>query len=288
MKRTLIATAGAILCAALWSAIPASAVTVWRVQQVPVPANASVNLQVVSCPATGVCFAVGYSTQVGTTIESTLAERWSGGRWAILATPSPGPGPVDQLTRLSCLSATDCMAIGVISTQTAANSTLVEHWDGTSWTVLPGPKPVGTTVAGLTAVSCVSTTSCTAVGLYATSGNRPHELPVAEHWNGANWTVQHVPLPAGVTTGSLSAVSCRSAAACIAVGSIATPDQRSNTKPLAEQWNGTSWTVRATPHPGGGIQPTLQRRVLHLTLAVHRGRDLWQDGAPPGRPRVAR
>jgi len=91
MKRTLIVTAGAILCAALWSAIPASAVTVWRVQQVPVPANASVNLQAVSCPATGVCFAVGYSTQVGTTIQSTLAERWSGGRWAILATPSPGP-----------------------------------------------------------------------------------------------------------------------------------------------------------------------------------------------------
>src|SRR5215813_15077992 len=45
MKRTLIATAGAILCAALWSAIPASAVTVWRGQQVPVPAKTRENPQ---------------------------------------------------------------------------------------------------------------------------------------------------------------------------------------------------------------------------------------------------
>jgi hypothetical protein len=302
MKRRLIATASAILCAALWSAIPASAVTVWRVQQVPVPANASVELQAVSCPAAGVCFAVGYSTQAGTTIESTLAERWSGGRWAILATPSPGIGPVDQLTRLSCLSATDCMAIGGFSTQTGANN-LVEHWDGTSWTVLPSPNPVGTTVAGFTGVSCVSTTSCTAVGLYDTSGNRPHELPVTEHWNGANWTVQHVPLPAGVTAGSLSAVSCRSATACIAVGSIATPNQPSNTQPIAEQWNGTSWTVRATPTPAGAYNPGfsdvsctshsqctavggyLAKGTIESTLAERWDGTAWtiQSGiAPPG------
>jgi polyisoprenoid-binding protein YceI len=190
--------------------------------------------------------------------ESTLAERWSGGQWAIQPTPSPGTGGIGQLTGISCLSATDCTAVGIISTQTASNSTLAEHWDGTSWTVVPSPDPAGTTVTDFTGVSCASATSCTAVGVYDTSGNRPHELPLAEQWDGTSWTVTRLPLPAGITAGDLDGgVSCPSATYCIAVGIIATPNQPSNTQPLAERWNGTKWTVQATPTPASAYNPFL-------------------------------
>jgi hypothetical protein len=258
MTRKLMAAIGAVVCAALWSAAPASASTAWRVQQVPAPASSAAQLQAVSCPAPGICFAVGYSVVTGTFTESTLAERWSGGQWAIQPTPSPGTGGIAQLTGISCLSATDCTAVGIISTQTASNSTLAEHWDGTSWTVVPSPDPAGTTVTDFTGVSCASATSCTATGVYDTSGNRPHELPLAEHWDGTTWTVTHVPLPAGITAGNLDGgVSCPSAIYCIAVGIIATPNQFSNTQPLAERWNGTKWTVQATPTPAGAYNPFL-------------------------------
>jgi hypothetical protein len=262
MTRKLMVAAGGLICAApllaaLWSAAPASASTAWRVQQVPAPANSSTQLQAVSCPAADVCTAVGSSVGLTTNLTSALAERWSGGQWVIQPTPSPAGSSFTELTGVSCLSATDCTAVGIAGTQTPAESTLVEHWDGTSWTVVPSPDPAaGATTTDFTSVSCASTTSCTAVGVYVISGNRSHELPFAEHWDGTSWAVTPVPLPAGVTTAELEGgVSCPSPTDCIAVGASATPDQPSNIQPLAERWNGTRWTVQATPIPAGAVNP---------------------------------
>ena len=257
MRRRFIVIAGAVLCTALCSTPPAGASTGWRVQNVPAPAGSSgAQLLAVSCPANGVCFAVGDSAGTQAAGQSTLAERWSGGHWVIQPTPSPGIGDVAQLTGISCLSVTDCTAVGIISTATAANSTLVEHWDGTSWTVVPSPDPAGTTTTDFTGVSCASDTSCVAVGLYDTSGNRPHGLPLAEHWDGTSWTITHVPLPAGITVGDLEGgVTCPSVTDCVAVGGIQTPSQVNEL--LAERWNGTRWRVQATPAPAGAASPSL-------------------------------
>jgi hypothetical protein len=52
----------------------------------------------------------------------------------------------------------------------------------------------------------------------------------------AGWSIQENP----ATAGTLSGVSCASATACMAVGS----------RGLTEEWNGTEWTVQATPNEG--------------------------------------
>ena len=260
MRLRLTAASGAILCAALWSATPAGASTAWRVQQVPAPANSGAQLLGVSCPAPGICFAVGDSTDLTTGAQSVLAERWASGQWTIQPTPSPGTGGVGQLTGVSCLSATDCTAVGIDSTPAAANSTLVEHWDGTSWTVVPSPDPAGTSITDFVGVSCPSSTSCTATGLYdVQTGTSGHEAPLAEHWDGTSWTIQHVPVPAGATSAALDGgVSCLSATDCIAVGTAGFSGTPANTQPLAERWNGTSWTIQATPAlPAGAYNPHL-------------------------------
>src|ERR1700685_1481371 len=57
----------------------------------------------------------------------------------------------------------------------------------------------------LGAVSCPSTTSCTAVGWYSNSSGV--DVPLAEYWNGSTWAMQTVPAPAGQVLG-LQAVSC--------------------------------------------------------------------------------
>lgn len=254
MRGRLIAAGSAVLCAALWSAVPASASATWRVQEVPLPAGSAGQLLSVSCPATGICTAVGYSVNTVTDAQFTLAERWAGGHWSVQPTPSPGSG-INQLTGVSCLSATDCTAVGIDSTPTAINSTLVEHWDGTSWTIEPSPEPAGTTIADLVGVSCASPTSCTAVGLYdKKSGGSSHEVPLAEHWNGTSWTVQTVPLPAGAIAADLDGgVSCPTATECTAVGGSG-PNQTGG--PLVERWNGIRWRVQPTPTlPAGAYNP---------------------------------
>jgi hypothetical protein len=70
-------------------------------------------------------------------------------------------------------------------------------------------------------------------------------LPLAESWNGTSWTIQRVPSPPGSNTIVLNGVSCTSPSACTAVGEY---DTSKGAQPgLAERWNGTSWTVQATP-----------------------------------------
>jgi hypothetical protein len=104
----------------------------------------------------------------------------------------------------------------------------------------------------LDSVSCTTTDSCEAVGTYDNSA--PEGLPFAEGWNGAAWTVQTTPNPAGYKTPPgddstviLSSVSCAAANACEAVGYY---EKRSGaTVPLAEAWNGTAWGAQTTPSP---------------------------------------
>ena len=63
---------------------------------------------------------------------------------------------------------------------------------------------------------------------------------------GTGWAIQPIPVPV-VHDGSLSSVSCPSTNACTAVGSF--DDEAGYQVPLAERWNGTSWSIQPTPNP---------------------------------------
>lgn len=110
---------------------------------------------------------------------------------------------------------------------------LAEVWHGTSWSLQRTPSPDAG--GSLSAVSCASASSCTAVGT------------VAEGWNGTSWLVQHSPGP-GPGNSQLAAVSCVSAVACTAAGAY---DNASGSHGLAESWNGSTWSVRRFPSPPG-------------------------------------
>jgi hypothetical protein len=74
---------------------------------------------------------------------------------------------------------------------------------------------------------------------------------LAEHWNGAKWTIQRTRNPVIGKDGSeLAAVSCSSPKPCTAVGDSNITDSKSDT--LAEYRNGTKWVVQPTPkYPHG-------------------------------------
>jgi len=41
---------------------------------------------------------------------------------------------------------------------------LAEHWNGSTWAIQATPNPAGAAVSMLSGISCVSSTTCTAVG----------------------------------------------------------------------------------------------------------------------------
>ena len=88
--------------------------------------------------------------------------------------PSPNPGTSDNgLLEVSCVSVSFCVAVGYQDSG-SAYLTLVEQWDGTSWSTVTSPSP-GTNGNVLYSVSCVSVSFCVATG-YQNSGSSNQPL----------------------------------------------------------------------------------------------------------------
>jgi hypothetical protein len=195
----------------------------------------------VSCTKASNCAAVGYSYDSNAT--HTLAERWNGTKWSVVATPNPKGDEADLLS-VSCTSATNCLAVGSFTSTGFVDTPLAERWNGTKWSLVAAPNPKGSD-SYLNAVSCASATYCAAVGsTYPASG--PGKTLV-ERWNGSGWAIVASPNPAGVSESYLSGVRCTRATACTAVGASASASD----KTLVERWNGSAWRLLAGPNPIG-------------------------------------
>jgi hypothetical protein len=108
--------------------------------------------------------------------------------------------------------------------------------------------------ASLTDVSCPAATSCVAVGWFLgrIQGTSAYQnFTLAETWNGSTWTIVPSPSPRLPGGGAqLNSVSCTSSTSCMAVGETLTfhePGGYLIPHPLAESWNGTKWSIAATP-----------------------------------------
>jgi len=124
------------------------------------------------------------------------------------------------------------------------------------WAIQSTPNPVAAKESSLAGISCSSATACIAVGWSATNAAgggfyQPSRVVLVERWNGANWTLQPAPTPAGAKDSQFTAVSCGSADACTAVGEYR--DSAGADVTLAERWNGKDWIIQRTVNPGGAV-----------------------------------
>jgi hypothetical protein len=211
----------------------------WHLQSVP--ANAAVNS--VSCVAASFCEAVG-ATSAGV-VDAAL---WNGSSWAA----QTAPDLTGTLAAVSCTSATFCEAVGDYNDGNVVGQ--AAEWTGTAWLAQTTPDPASATFTQLTSVSCASTTSCETAGYFEVAVTAAAPKALAEGWNGGSWALQHTVAPAGATDNSLDAVSCVSASFCEAVGWHF--NSSGNSVGLAENWNGTSWKMQATPNPTSPDVPT--------------------------------
>ena len=229
--------------------------TAFSVQPTPSPASppAFSVLRGVSCPAAGECIAVGGITS-SSSPGLTLAERWDGTAWSTQRTANQSGSQVtdNRLLGVSCPAASACTAVG--SYQRGDQTfPLAERWNGNRWTLQSVASPPGAFTSSLAAVSCSTGSACIAVG----TSNDGHgaDLPLAEQWNGHAWSIQSVPSPTS-EGGKLAGVSCSAVSACIAVGQFV--DQAgAQTFALAERWNGSAWSIQASPSPSGAADAFL-------------------------------
>jgi hypothetical protein len=104
--------------------------------------------------------------------------------WSIQPVLLPLRPASTELSGVSCLSTSDCIAVGVANVN--ATGPLVEHWNGTSWSIERTPiPPLNDGGGALSGVSCTSSSACTAVGSFGSGDG-----PLAERRDGRGWSVQ--------------------------------------------------------------------------------------------------
>jgi hypothetical protein len=222
----------------------------WEAAVTPVPAGSESSiLKDVSCTSSETCLAVGPKS-LG---HGPFVESWNGTEWSIQTAPSPEGSELGELRGVSCASSTACTGVGAYKTSSSTVSPFADRWNGTEWSSQQTPSREGSKESWLNKVSCVSTTACTAVGVYTTSSGA--WMALAEHWNGTGWSIQTTPIPGGASESWLTGVSCSSPALCTAAGAYVNSAGKAVT--LAERWNGTEWSIQTTPNPEGAKESRL-------------------------------
>ena len=155
--------------------------------------------------------------------------------------PDPTTSVDSEFNGISCTSPTACTAVGFNSTG-SGTQTLIESWDGSSWSIIPSPNPPASSNNALSGVSCTSPTECTAVGNTSDGSGT-----LIESWDGTTWSIVPSPNPDAIQTW-LSGVSCTGLTMCTAVGAyVISSNLWDVTEPLAETWNGTTWSIVPIP-----------------------------------------
>ena len=211
----------------------------WNVVSSPNGPSSSGLSGVTTVSATDVWAVGGSGSQMS--VGQTLIENWNGTSWSVVASPNPG-SMYNHLNGVTAISATNIWAVGYFVNSNSVTQTLIEHWNGTSWSVVtsPSPAPVNNELYSIAAVSAKDVWT---VG-FSSTNTTDHTL--IEHWNGTSWSVVKSPNP-GTSSDHLSGVAAVSAHDVWAVG-----DSNTLSKTLVEHWNGTSWSVVKSPNPGSG------------------------------------
>lgn len=105
--------------------------------------------------------------------------------------PEPGGNADSFLTGVQCFSASACLAVGDYINPAGKQLAMAERWEGHRWELQAMPSPTGQDLTYLTAVSCFSASTCTAVG-YSQQGIAD-TATVAVRWNGTAWQLQSTP-----------------------------------------------------------------------------------------------
>jgi hypothetical protein len=195
------------------------------------------------------------------TVNNTVIEHWDGATWSVIPSPGPVADMIGQyLNGIAAVAGNDVWAAGYTATA-SETQTLIEHWDGNIWSVVPSPSP-GFQDA-LNGIAAVSSNDIWAVGTY---DDGEYGGTLTEHWDGNNWSVFPSPntYMIGNTLNGLTAISSNDVWAVgrhLFVGGFTS---------LIEHWDGSAWSIVFSPY-------VYQSSALYGVAGVSGG-DVWAVG----------
>ena len=158
--------------------------------------------------------------------------------------PSPKTGtPQSPLLGVTAIDTSNAWVVG--EQGGSYFQTLIEHWDGTGWSIVPSLNSDDNDF--LTSVTRIPGTDQIWATGYVSPRNG-YDKTQTEHWNGASWSIVSSP-NAGSFNNVLGAVTAISARNVWAVGNY--DENNGNTQALIEHWDGMSWSVVTSPIPSG-------------------------------------
>ena len=180
--------------------------TTWTTVASPNPGSTSAStnsntgnvLTAVAEVSTNDVWAVGYSFTC-TSLLTPMALHWNGMTWKVVTTPKLNTNDNAAFNSVVALAANNVYAVGYKPATNGAVLTLIEHWNGTAWSVVSSPNG-NSTGNVLTSISANSPTDIWAVGDLTAPGIEVRTL--ALHFNGSTWSI--VPTPNRVHGGNLT------------------------------------------------------------------------------------
>jgi alpha-tubulin suppressor-like RCC1 family protein len=238
-------SAGGVTSTALVAATPPAAPktvsSIWRVVSAPEPSNpavvSDVSLAGVSAASTTDAWAVGTDE---VTENQPLAEHWNGTTWARTTVPLPAGVPQGEFNGTDDLGPGNAWAVGDTENADGLDQqTLIEHWNGSDWAVVPSPNPEtgsGTTDV-LTAISGTGPDNLWAVGYF--SDGVTFIALLFEHWNGKAWSFVAPPSESGVQFGE--------GVTAISPDDVWVVGDTDSQVTVSAHWNGSTWSMVSTP-----------------------------------------
>lgn len=234
----------------------------------PSAANA-INLNRVTCPSQGWCFAVGSYVDSAGNQQGVIATL-SGGTWTAVPAPLGGLNPASasnpgaSLNDIGCSppgpAAEYCIAVGTYRDVSGGQDGLIETLDNNTWNPLAAPvnglNPASSTTpsVALGSVSCPGTGTCTAVGSYYDTSGYQQGLIVLMGTAISAMTLPTADLnpspyfQTGAPGLRLQKIVCPTTGMCAAVGAYQTASGAGDG--LVATWStGNPWTATTAPIP---------------------------------------
>jgi hypothetical protein len=206
----------------------------WTLQDSPHTSGVSEWLMGVAEVAPDDVWVVGFSFAT-----QPVLQHFDGSTWSEVAPPTLPDGDGGELLSVNSVPGTsEAWAVGYHSQPNEAHHTLVMHYDGAVWAIVPSPDPSGYQNQ-LNGVVAASATDAWAVGHQI--GFSFVKKTLALHWDGSSWSATTTP-NVGTKANELNGVSAAGGKA-YAAGTHAA-------RTLIERWNGSRWVVETSPDPG--------------------------------------
>ena len=169
------------------------------------------------------------------------------GAWTLVTSPN-GEGRISALNAVAATSTNDIWAVGLTTpADSGAPQTLIEHWDGLSWSIVPSPNRPGRDAQNvLQGVTAVASDDAWAVGYSVDLDSPTIYSTLTLHWDGVSWSI--VPSPnlerAPHAYNALLGVSAVASDDIWAVGGTPVNDSG---RAIFMHWDGGGWSLFPAP-----------------------------------------